>query len=233
MSQLKFTPLLLLFACAPTLYADLVLNDGHTGQVHLMFTTSTTRGGDLGGASGADSTIETRANVGTFTSGLSLSWVALLSDSTQNANSLIGDNHPIYNTNGDRVADNFGALFASTVNNLDFDENGNQITNISRIRAWTGSDQAGNALADHCENWTVGNNTKAGNFGKSTLGTTNGHIDEFVGSSTFCNAQFALYGISSNTVAAVPEPSSFLFLGIIGSVVVGVNWFKRRTAMPS
>lgn len=232
MSYPKFTTIFVLLSCAPQIHGDVVVNDGFRGEVHLIFTTSSTMGGSLGGASGADSIVGSFADAGSATSGKPLTWVALLSDSTRNANSLISDSHPIYNTNGDRVADDFASLFSATLNNLDFDENGTQIANHTRVRAWTGSDRFGNATANDCLDWTVATaGAETGSFGSSILATENRHIEEFIDLSTLCNAQLTLYGISSNTVTAIPEPNSFLYLGVVGLFVVGRGWCDRRTAI--
>ena len=40
----------------------------------------------------------------------------------------------------------------------------------------------------------------------------------------------SITGSSQSFVSAVPEPSSFLFMGLVGVCVGGVRWFKKRAA---
>ncbi|MDG2381471.1 MAG: PEP-CTERM sorting domain-containing protein [Pirellulaceae bacterium] len=35
----------------------------------------------------------------------------------------------------------------------------------------------------------------------------------------------------STTIAAVPEPSAFLLIGLVGMIAGGVNWFRRRNTV--
>ena len=93
-------------------FADLVVpNDGYVGEYHVVFTTSTSHQGDFGGIAGADAIVQARGSAGTATMGLT--YKAIISDSTQNANSIIADAFPVYRTDGTRVANSYADMFTS------------------------------------------------------------------------------------------------------------------------
>lgn len=65
--------------CASSSLAGLMTTDGYSGPLHIMFATSTTYTGNLGGVAGADTEVTTQANLGSVTSGMGLQWKAVIS----------------------------------------------------------------------------------------------------------------------------------------------------------
>lgn len=207
------------------LFGGLVTRDGYSGALHVLFVTSANQSGMLGGVGNADLIVTTHGQAGAVTGPLGLFWRAVLSDSSQNANSIIPatDTDPIYATNGHRIADDFASLFSATQNSLAFDEDGDTVLHF----VWTGSTDSGTANPMlTCLDWTSSDITDFAEFGRPKDGATNSHIS--TGLVTECSSQRALYGISTNKtlgVPAVPEPSSFLCVSLVG---LGLAAWRRK-----
>lgn len=209
--------------------ATIVVNDGYTGPAHVMFLTSTTFDGDLGGIAGADAKVTAVGNAGSETSGMGLTWKAVISDLTQNASSIIPatDLAPVYNTNGDRVANKYADLFAGpTLKAVSFDQNGTDWFTVEFDVVWTGSNPAGIVSTNHCQNWSTDLNTQRGDYGDYHGGLGSTHISSgFDWDCASTSLGIHLYGISTNTTTAVPEPSSFVVLGLFAA---GVAVYRRK-----
>lgn len=113
---------------------------------------------DADGLAGADEVCQTRATAGVPASA-GKTWRAYLSTATVNARTRIGTG-PWFNRNGVMVAASVAALHDPAMNLIDgatgLDENGElvPISNPNQHDILTGSDAAGNATANTCNNWT-------------------------------------------------------------------------------
>jgi hypothetical protein len=113
---------------------------------------------DTDGLAGADEVCQTRATAGVPASA-GKTWRAYLSTATVNARTRIGTG-PWFNRNGVMVAASVAALHDPAMNLIDgatgLDENGAPvpISNPNQHDILTGSDAAGNATANTCNNWT-------------------------------------------------------------------------------
>jgi len=163
--------------------------DGCTPD-HIIFVTSNTYSGNLGGLSGADAKCQALADV----ADLSGTYVAVLSDSTTNAKDRFTVTAPIKNTNGDTVADNAADLWDGGLNTaVGFDETGAPLSES----VWTNTTFSGNLVSGIpeavCENWT----TTAEPSGPVVFGFSNQQDDRWVHTSDqlSCSNARALYCI--------------------------------------
>ena len=132
----------------------------------LIFTTSTTYSGDLGGLSGADQKCQLLAD----NAGLEGDYNALLSTSTIDAkdrfkseNSLV----PIYNTNNEKVANTWNDLWIGNIlANLSYDQNGNfrqssrTMTGMTKVGEYDTSARGSGTNA--CGDWTISSGYRGG-----------------------------------------------------------------------
>ncbi|MCC6847523.1 MAG: hypothetical protein IT294_03410 [Deltaproteobacteria bacterium] len=119
------------------------------GVFNLVFATSTTHGGDLGGLAGADAICTTRA----AGAGLSGAYVAWLSTATVNAIDRLGAARGFVRPDGAPVADLPSALAANQVfNAIRLDERGND---LGAVEVWTGTQKNGTTSGATCANWTA------------------------------------------------------------------------------
>ena len=149
---------------------------GGTGiDESIVFVSSTTFNGNLGGISGADAECNTLAG----TAGLSGTFVAWLSNSTLNAKDRIPTDIPFNRTDGVRVADNLADLLDGTIDiKISVNENGAPPDDI-KDSVWTGTNETGHAkviVGNHCNNWqssASGDKGLKGKSDESTLKWTN------------------------------------------------------------
>ena len=160
---------------------------------HIVFTSSTTFTGSLGGLSGADTQCQSLA----LAEGLPdhLSYKAILSDSTNNAKDRLGVHMAIHNVLGETVALNADGLWGgSLLVELRRAEDG---TMLSSDRAWSNTLPDGTkrhtATSNTCMDWTSTSGT--GSLGDITSNSNN-WID-FSGSHTCSNSR-RLYCIGNN-----------------------------------
>lgn len=182
-------------------------------QFYIIFVTSTTTAGNSTVAQ-FNAAVDAAGNLDTGTA--PLTWQAILAhdDGTVQALSLFADtSKPIYNTNGDKVADNYidftdGTLDAA----IEYDETG---VSVGVADVYTGTTAAGLAI-DGVDNDTLGGidtntNGCAGGVANSTTGTFlfNGLLSDGGGGGNGCTDTERLYAVSPLlTVAAVSVPSS-------------------------
>lgn len=133
-----------------------------------------------------------------------------------NANAVVSA--PVYNFNGDKIADNFADMWDGNIDNpIAYNQ---FVATVFPPDIWTGSQPSGIA--------SVGAELGQANprTGRSDLADSR-WVDEIFSNSTF-NSRF--YGLSQQLTVPVPEPSSFI-LAMCGLLsVVYVTWRNRRRA---
>jgi hypothetical protein len=149
---------------SPMVSNEVTVNvSGSGGGNKIVFVTSSTHRGNLGGWSGACAECAARAS----TAGLTGTFQAILSDGSTNAKDRLNlYNEAYYNTNGDKIADNIADFWDGNIDaSIRYDENG-----VARMdKVWTGSDRYGVKLTTcgcgvsspgtcNCSNWTTSNN---------------------------------------------------------------------------
>ncbi len=149
---------------------------------HLIFATSQTYTGNLGGLAGADGLCQAAADA----AGLSGSFVALLSTAAIDTNTRVTITGPVSKTTGDVVAVDSTDLWDGEIQlPIGHDENGTAILG----NAWTGSHAGGTAAAAQCSDWV----TENGNGRRGMVDTTGGGW--FGGSPVTCGEEHRLYCI--------------------------------------
>jgi len=145
------------------------LEAGDTYRV--LFVTSTTTNGNIGGMFGADVLVNQAAQ-SSGSKVRDLSFKAVLSSATTDAvDRFADDGVPIYNTRGELVASTVSELFAGAGTTLDhqvwYDEFANQIA--GGMLAWTGSQSDGTATTRLCQGWSTSSNAFDANVGHADL----------------------------------------------------------------
>lgn len=138
--------------------ADANTRPNVTGK--LVFATSTTHNGNLGGLVGADSICQTRAN----NAGLGGTFKAYLSDTVTPAKSRIANVGPWSRVDGTVV---FPTATVTSVpsSDLDVDENGEA---GKKGLVWTGSSLGGVSASDNCDDWQNTGNSGVSGYAAST-----------------------------------------------------------------
>ena len=133
-----------------------------------IFVTSTTSKGDLGGLSGAD----TMCNSAAMAAGRRGSWKAVVSTQGNPAKSRLTVSGPLYNTNGEIVANGRNDLWDGKLDNaVGYDASGNPTAKL----VWTGTDSDGRwdgadeNMGEDCISWTSATTLYIGEVGKSNL----------------------------------------------------------------
>lgn len=121
---------------------------------HTVFVTSQTYNGNLGGLSGADAICASRAQAGAYTSSLSGTWMAILSDEADSAAGRLNLSTLEVRNVLDSLIDSSGTGMwdASLSAPIDVDENGTTVS--TALNVWTGSTSAGAISHTHCLSWT-------------------------------------------------------------------------------
>ncbi len=135
-----------------------------TIQKRIIFVSSNTYNGNLGGLSGADTICNNLASA----SGLSGGFKAWLSHSTSNiSDEIIPDDVVAFylSDNTTKVADNSTDLLSGTIQNfINLDESGT----INNIQVWTGTNESGYVTTNqHCSDWTSSSPSVNGKIGNS------------------------------------------------------------------
>lgn len=161
---------------------------------HVIFVTSTSSTGNLGGLSGADSICAARAALGSQTSSLGGNWKAILSDVGVDARDRLNltGSYSIRNTNGETLFTTASTIWTtSPTNAVRYTENGNAIVSY----VWTGTTADGRFNVNSCSGWTESSSSYDGGFGSTNL-STGKWIEQ--PSSDPCDQSDALYCINSN-----------------------------------
>ena len=152
----------LFIACGSPAGGDLL--DGLEDGEHRVFVSSQSYSGDLGGISGADDKCQDLAD----RAGLKKDYQAILSDSGSDAQTRLNISGSIHIFDGvqkRRVASSGADLWNTDIADLSlgikFDEDGDEVNDL----VWTGTDSDGNALGDHCDDWSSESNS--GWYGES------------------------------------------------------------------
>lgn len=158
-------------ACSSALDCDNgpCVSDGSSKVcAHTIFTTSTTQDGNPGGLLAMDTECLGRAVSG----GMSGTWQTVASDSTADASSRLTIVAPVYDTNGDRVADDAAEFWSGNLQNPpNHDEFGSALTG-SPVEVWTGTSSSGSATGTNCSGWTTALPNDDGDIGDATSTST-------------------------------------------------------------
>lgn len=166
-----------------------------TGGPCLVFVTSTTHQGNLGGLAGADLICRQRAQA----RGVAGTYKAWLSDSTGSPDSrFMKSTGPYQRLDGVTVADNYTDLttcdrsdpFACLDNPIDLMDDGVTRTNSAQIWTNTGTGGTEESPARSCDNWTKADGSLIANIGISDPDNATGASWTDQGSVQFCDFDF-------------------------------------------
>ena len=166
-------------------------------QYYLAFVTSQQVAANMGGVAGADFIVDQIGDLANPSITGPGTYRAILSDSVsgQNAVQTMQPGIPIFNTNGDLVANNVGSLFAGAATQLQapisYDENGV----LRNLEVWTGTNASGTVSQD-ASGWTNANGT-------ATLGFSAHTDSRWIDNGATTSFSSALYGVS--TILTVPQ----------------------------
>jgi hypothetical protein len=169
-----------------------------------------------------------QANQNSILSSLGVSWDAIVSTAgTPGVNAIANApspaSIPVFNTQGQLVADSGNLLYSSSslLSNIDYDQNGTQ-----RLfqAVWTGSTSGGTAN----DGFALGSTS-----GVSSIGIdSNGTLDTtWIAGPPFTpnTSVLPLYALSSSiTPSTTPEPATFSLLGVAVLGGVGASLIRRR-----
>ena len=168
---------------------------GRKRCAHRMVVTSKSYTGKLGGASGADQTCQQLVG-----SKLGGTWKAIVAVNRYSPVRKIAINAPIYNTNGDKVADGTTDLWDGSLDNaIEYDENGQSRS----VLVWTATQNGGywdgydEQTGEDCVGWTSSGSQALGEVGQSDASNRLWSIGAGTdgGNELFCNKKAALYCI--------------------------------------
>jgi hypothetical protein len=192
------------------------------GSNQFIFATTATYYGQFGGVSFADYICQSDAT----SAGLTGTWLALMSDSSTNANARISLSGKLYNlrpgSSGgiQRVSDSLSFWNGTTIANaFNFTPSG---AAPGSIYGWTGSSAAGalNA-ANTCSSWTTSSSATNGVVGRSSATTAYVNF-----TNTACNTNRTLFCINQQTSPATPsDPTGFTTYSITSSSI-GFTWIS-------
>jgi hypothetical protein len=138
------------------------------GAGHLIFVTSSTHTGKIGGLPGADAICAARAKAAARPG----TYKALISDSQTDANARLSITQAVFNTAGQLVASGPADLWDGDVKNtVAYDEHGVQVTSVFRV--WCGTRDSGVKYGkDLCQDWGSDAKTHWGEIGTLTSKVT-------------------------------------------------------------
>lgn len=160
---------------------------------HVVFISTTTTNGNIGGLAGADQLCEDAAAAGSVTQSLLGTWRAIMSDETTSAASRLNfGTGAIKTTQGNTVVASAANLWdGSIAHAIDADENGASLTGA----VYTGTLETGaSSTGNTCDSWTtfmIGNTGKTG----SAIFTDYKWVAQV---NNFCSTSARLYCINTN-----------------------------------
>lgn len=165
-----------------------------------------------------NSAVETEAS--SALPGLGTTWVAIASAGSVNAITNVAQDPgvPIYNLNGQLVADDASTFFtpaSSLFNAIGYTENGGQLA----TRVWTGTSFNGQSGGT---TFALGGGNPS--YGLSTS-LTNAIQEGSPGGNTFDYSLYGISGVLTVPGASVPEPSS---LALLFAAMIGIAVHRRR-----
>jgi hypothetical protein len=179
-----------------------------TPVFNVVFVTSTSSNGDLGGQAGADAECASLATSASLPSGIYKAW---LSTSTANAISKLGSARGFVRPDGQPFADQASDIAAGKIlNTLSLDQNG---IDVGRQNVWTGTTDAGTINGSNtCGDWTFGNGSSFGELGETT-GGAGAWSDDAVETDCLVSASIYCLDISHITALTVtPTPGRLAFV---------------------
>ena len=167
-----------------------------TPVFNVVFVSSTTSNGDLGGQAGADAECASLATAASLPSGTYKAW---LSTSTANAISKLAGARGFVRPDGQSFADQVSDIAAGKIlNPLSLDERGND---LGRQNVWTGTADAGTVNnSASCADWTIGTGISFGELGASTGGAGAWSDDA---TETSCNASARIYCFDASHITTL------------------------------
>ena len=201
-----------------------------------MFVSSTPNTANFGpgGILGADAFVQGLADTAGIGISLGITWQAVLSDGTTNAVSRFNPTVPVYDTQGNRIAANGGALWGVTVgtpleNPIQFDENGD--TGVF-IEVWTGTNTLG-MLQRADSNWIAAPSSMLSTSG---LANATGPVwinvldtAEDVPQSVFAASSL----LTASPTNSVPEPQGIAIWSFLGLAFALFAYRRGRCRVPS
>jgi cysteine-rich repeat protein len=151
-------------------------SDGCSGQCELefrlVFATSTTHDGDLGGLDGADAICQTRADAANL-SGTYMAWIS--TDQGSPSSRFVQSTVPYHTPDGIKVVDSWADLIDGTLDNpINRTESGGASVNAvaqcgaTNRTARTGTTNDGMPTVDTCNNFASNSNADSGTIGRTT-----------------------------------------------------------------
>lgn len=174
-------------------------------QPNIVFVTSLTYNGILGGLTGADQMCQARATAAGLPQNTYKAW---LSTSSVNAIDRLGSARGWVRVDGKPFADTKADIAAGKIfHPLRVDENGAFITDPTKLTVWTGTQLNGtvNPSGRTCDGWTTNNNAIGGDLGSSDGVTAVFTQSHWVN----CSAERPLYcfGVDKNVPVTVTPVS--------------------------
>jgi hypothetical protein len=150
-------------------------------------------------------------------------------DNTSTNPSTDGTGVPIYNLNGERIADDYADLWDGSLDiRIRYDQTGSAVVNPAA--AWTGSATDGTERNDGSDRGLGNTNGTYSYLGQPNLSTSLWIAD----ASAVLNTNHRLYAMSGILVNGqkIPEPGS-LGLGLVIAMAAGGWWVVRRQRKPA
>ena len=207
---MRFVWLVIVAACGRTGFdpdldaatgsADARSADAAAPAGNIVFTTSSSHDGALGGLAGADAICAQRASE----AGLAGTYIALLSTSTTNAIDRLDGSRGWQRVDGKPVIDLPSQLTGLRAwYPIALDESGNDVR-VNTTQVWTGTNPDGTAASDTCSDWQTVNGY-AGSVGVDESGAANLTSTNF---SDGCSALHRLYCFGTgNHPVSPPTPT--------------------------
>jgi hypothetical protein len=135
----------------------------------VVFVTSATSSGNLGGLAGADQICTAAANTGPLAGHTFVAW---LSVAGEDAIHRITHDGPYNMLDGRTIVTDKSQLASGSIASpIEIDEHGAKIDESAddKVRVWTGTSPTGTVLTSTCTNWTTGNLVVFGTLGSAIL----------------------------------------------------------------